>query len=358
MDIRISTILIAISLIPIQTIAQPILDFNVQPVFGNQMEYRVTDQETNLDPGDAGANQSWDLPFFSFFLASLDKSVVLPSSTPFAAKFPGAQYCIKTLIPSSPTKFEYYTKTDTSVQFLGQAFLGNIVYKNAPAWEQYYPMSFGDIKNGQFNGTLTIGTQVTYYRMQFQQEYDGFGSLSMGGALQYENSMRLKTSLTRIDSLPNTNGSHKRTVVSEVFFSWFVENHPGYVGLSSSYNTVQMTIAANGDTLQFQTLPTQYHYEWQEDLNVATNEIALNTNDVFTLSGNPSREWLTILPMLQQDMEAKICLIDINGRVLKQLKVNASKDIQIPVHDIAAGVYFVVWMDEQGVKAKQKWIKL
>ncbi|MDO8369009.1 MAG: T9SS type A sorting domain-containing protein [Saprospiraceae bacterium] len=359
MATRIYLSVLSTCLVACSAICQPVFDFDVEPVIGNKMEYVGTNLLPYTDPGSAGPDQVWDLPYSNSPFANLKQACLSSAGTPFAAQYPGAQYCVQTLITGSPTRFAYYSKTDSSTRFLGQAFLGNIVYKNVPAWEQIYPLNYGAIKFGQFSGTLKIGTQITYYRTHFQQQYDGYGSLNFGGGTpEHDNAMRIKTLLTRIDSLPAANGAHKRTVVTEEFYKWFVNGIPGYVALTSEVNAVQMVISASGDTSQFQQFPTQFSNEWQTKVSVETEEP--NVEDVynlFTIAGNPTHDCLTILPTKLGSQVTEITLVDLDGKSLFTLKAPGNEEkIEIPISSYPTGVYLAVLRTEDCTQVK-KWIK-
>jgi hypothetical protein len=339
--------------------AQPVFDFNVEPLLGDNMKYLSVSNETLTDPGPAGPNQTWVLPGEPTWQSNITVDFVAPSSTPFASNYPGATLCAKSLIAGSPTGFAYYSQTDSSMLYHGLSFLGNIVYKNTPAWEQVYPMHYDAVQSGHFTGTKKVGTQITYLRTQFQSHYDGYGTLSFGGGQPFANAIRVKTLVSRIDSLPAANGSHTRTLVNEEFYKWYVGGVRGYVAFISQVDAIQMTIAANGDTLQFQAFPSQFSSEWQKNVTVVSTQ-ELNTDvqqDLFTILGNPTNDCLMILPQQPVTQSVEVLIAGLDGKVLLQQKISGSEErIELPVASFPAGIYLVSFRLGNSVQSK-KWVK-
>ncbi len=351
---------VALGLLLVSMIAQtqPVLDFSVEPVLGNTMKYLGANQAQFPDPGNPGPDQEYDLPFLFGGASTLNLRCIAVAGTPFAAQYPAAQYCVKTEITGLPSKFAYYAKTDSSIRFLGQAFQGNVVYKNNPAWEQIYPLQFGEIKNGQFAGTLKSGNQTTYYRTQFQQHYDGYGTLSFDGSgSMYDPVMRVKSLITRVDSLPTTNGAHKRTVVIEESYKWFAPGIPGYVAFVSEVNAVQMTIAANGDTSQFQQFPPQFAAEQQVGFSVSAEEPSSIDAALFQVVENPVHDWLVMESDASTDPIVLVTVMDISGKIIASIQTTSPEALRIPVMDYPAGTYIVIGTSAQGVSSARKWIK-
>ncbi len=340
--------------------AQPVFDFNFEPLLGDTIKYQNLTNASLVDPGLAGPNQNWVLAGQSSWLSNLTVAFVTPSSTPFASNYPGATLCAKSLVTGSPTGFAYYSQTDSSTLFHGLSFLGNIVYKNTHAWEQVYPMHYDAVQSGHFTGTKKVGTQTTHFRTHFQSHYDGYGTLSFGGGPSFANAIRIKTLVSRIDSLPAANGSHTRTLVNEEFYKWYVEGVRGYVASISQVATMQMTIAANGDTLQFQAFPTQFSREVRSPFSVVSTQAFNNDvqQELFAILGNPTHDCLMILPQHPIAQSVEVLVASMDGKVMLQQKMSGSEDsIELQVASFPAGIYLVSYRFGNSVQSK-KWVKL
>ena len=100
--------------------AQPTINQASFPAFGTSITSREVDG-TGINPGPAGANQTWNFTAFPDTGAPVTGTYVNPSTTPFAAQFPTANYALQVQAEgnTSSTTYGYYKLDNSSFELLG-----------------------------------------------------------------------------------------------------------------------------------------------------------------------------------------------------------------------------------------------
>jgi hypothetical protein len=181
-------------------------DLPIDP--GTVIDYENSDVLVPIpvDPGSAGANQSWDFTGMTVS-ESFQHHWVDPATTPHASIFPEANRCVE----YDQSHWGYYKLNSSGLWWLGQ---DTSIYHNGEA-VYVYPCTFGD--------SWTTSWWVTPYPQttvvdSIEYEVDGWGTLT--DQMGTFNCLRFKRHLFMTIITPYTN-----VTTSYWGYDWFV---PGY----------------------------------------------------------------------------------------------------------------------------------
>lgn len=155
---------------PMFSIAQPtITATGVNPVIGES--YNI--QNCNyINPGNAGANQTWNLSAMTGTSVT-STSYVAPSSTPSGSSFPNSN--IAWSIPSSTVS--YYKTSSTALQYYGIASGSLIMSYSNPEDVLHYPFTYNNTYSDSWYTVFFNGAYTFYRRGTTNVTADGYGTL-------------------------------------------------------------------------------------------------------------------------------------------------------------------------------------
>jgi hypothetical protein len=157
-------------IIPLFSTAQPtITATGLNPVIGET--YNI--QNCNfINPGNAGANQTWNLSAM-IGTSVVSTSYVAPSSTPHGSSFPNSN--IAWSIPSSSVS--YYNASSSAMQYYGFA-AGSLVMSYAnPEDVLHYPFTYNNSYSDNWNTVYYNGAYTFYRNGTTNVIADGYGTL-------------------------------------------------------------------------------------------------------------------------------------------------------------------------------------
>lgn len=151
------TALLVLVLPPMSLLAQPTLNLgNMTPMEGSSVTYNYGPY---VEPGSAGANQTWDFSALSY--TEQHSVLFVPvSSTPNGSAFPGATVCQQYDPPN--TLYGYTQFSSGAVDALGTDFPGfSTVHFTDPRRSLEFPFTFNDTWTDTFAGDGTSFGGIT-----------------------------------------------------------------------------------------------------------------------------------------------------------------------------------------------------
>ena len=153
--------------------AQPSLTgSSINPVVG---DVYVMENTNYVNPGNPGANQTWDLTAAVISSAS-SWNVVTPSSTPYAASFPGSNIAMS----DGNGNYVYYNTSASAWQNIGtHVTTPATLYYADPEDLLRYPFTYNDSYSDTWNTTFTSAGFPFYRTGVTTITADGYGTLML-----------------------------------------------------------------------------------------------------------------------------------------------------------------------------------
>jgi hypothetical protein len=92
-----------------------------------------------------------------------------------------------------------------------------------------------------------------------------------------------------------------------------------------------------------------FETEFVQSLKVDTFE-----NNDFSLYPNPTNASIVVSLNHKNGLIQQLQIIDVLGKSVKEVKINASKEIKVDVSDLSKGVYLVEILSEKNIKTTKK----
>lgn len=310
------------------------------PSAGDTMRYRTT-VATGVDLDLTGPNVIWDFSALTPDAPGADTAVSV-SSTPFAYQlffnnpflYPqhdadfamkGQDFGFQTFLTVS-NLYDYYKKDATGYRNVG--FGANInglpsSTRRVPVdYIHRFPLEFGDEDSSFSNFSLSVPTLFSFEQDQWRYNtVDGWGTLYLpADTFQV---LRVRSVLQRSDTI----------YVNQFGFGFRVDEP----------ETVEYRYIAQGmdapvllvTTLAGQPTTARFYYD-PEEITTGVGQLATATAPV--LYPNPAETSFRL--QLPADHAGVLDLLDASGRVVRGgLVVRAGGSVNVPVQDLAAGVY-------------------
>ncbi|SFT41128.1 Por secretion system C-terminal sorting domain-containing protein [Lishizhenia tianjinensis] len=302
---------------------------DVSPVMGEVVDIVGVDY---VNPGSAGANQTWDF-------SNITTTNVTAQTEVFAsnANYPGANFnYVTTAVNGGQTSVtsNFVDLTANSVLVHGIEVTGADIVYSDPQLAMFFPMTLNDAQTDAFTATMT-GQGMTIDRTGTTTvTIDGEGTLILPNQT-YQNALRVHVTSTIEDAYM---GQVYATTTTEVY-AWYAAGVHGYI-LQFSSLTSQGQTAQSGAMFVDQTIGTE---EVEEDLTL-------------TISPNPFNTEVKI-DNLTESVE-KIEIYDLSGKVVKTVVTENVTSTIIATDDLQKGMYILKAFGEEGeVLDTQKVVK-
>ena len=333
--------------------AQPTLTSSWAPNIGDMVQDVVGANAINLEPGDNGANASWDysavmpdnnVPVGNFEYAD-------PSVSSFANLFPEATIAVVVsgIDPNTlPTTF--YKASNDKMELLGNALpTVNFSYDDPQKLAQF-PFSYGDSFEDDFAATNDIIGIMSFVSGHMTVTADAYGTIKTPKGT-FDDVIRIKTETTRRDSTPIAPGSESIVTLNTINYSWYkntIGNNIASLTIESGEN---ITIAA-GQTIVTEIEETRA-FSWNNLTTSSTFEKINGTLpfEINSIGPNPVVNDFKINLKSECNCNIEVKIISTFGQIIKRDQFDlyqGDNDLIIEAADFPAGNYFVKLIHENG----------
>lgn len=291
-----------------------------------------------MNPGPAGANQTWNLtPFTTAFTNTVN--CVTPGSTPYGSSFTNATVA-STSTSGTVTTYAYIKSSATAMQNYGAAIPQStatvvIPYSN-PEDFLHYPFTMGNSYTDTWATTFTLSTSgvtnTTYRNGTDSVTADGYGTLTTPDGT-FANVLRVHFVQNYHDSTVITGfptaylGDYRNDE-----YMWYLNgNHSAIASVSALHSVTSFT---NSMT---------YSANYLQGVVVGIEQQSAISNSL-SLFPNPASSVLNIELNLSEDQKADIKIINSLGQQVNALTnmqgVQGSNRFKVNVDGLPEGIYF------------------
>jgi hypothetical protein len=299
--------------------AQPVLTASgITPVIGDHF---VRKQSHYISPGNAGANQIWDLQKMETFITS-ESTILLPSTVYLGDTF-GLANIVSTDFNSSISFF--FKTTPAGIYYYGYSYLTQKAFMKYQDPEQRFrfPFAMNDAYSDSFSGEFMAGQNQFYRKGKITVTADGYGKLHLPGT-QFSNVMRIHLVENYTDSSKATSPMF---IKSDMYY-WYKEGiHDPlavvYIDSSQSWSPISGGSFITGFT----------GINEQTDLSASIQ-----------LFPNPASTKVNIRTTLKADQPVSVTVLTPDGREVIDRMISGTygvNDNELDITGLPCGIYMV-----------------
>ena len=319
-----------LGLFALGAMAQPTINLASVPGFGTTITTRDVDG-TGINPGPAGANQTWNFTAYPDTGAPVSLTYVNPASTPFAVDFPNSNYAFESETIDGATNYGYYNLNASSFELLGNATANGdnttqVISLSNPQTALSFPATFNSTNSDTYkvefaNELFSIASTGTSTYLA-----DAYGTLTTSSGT-YNNVLRLKRRNTSLDTISSPFGMFYGTSSSTAYEYMRVAAGATLAAWTISYDTSQTDLG--GETISLNTRHTTGEFP------AATEQ----ANNAFNLGVFPNPASNQVLIMLTED--AIVSVFDLGGRAVlaQDFSLSGNKMPILDVSTLPSGTY-------------------
>jgi|GEM_PF-5667181 len=325
--------------------AQPVITSDYNPIFGDTYVYKIVDDTSTAQPGQAGSGVTWNLASMHGQLTTRQYNWKQTALTNDAGIFGVNSNLAAEIIQNgfSP-RYEYYQ--------VGSGFTGDMqkvgthidfaVTNFSTGYMQFdYPLSYGQSCTDSMIGS----TGVAFVNGRSTTSYDGYGTLQLeaqsGG--NFSNVARLVVDENYIVNYGPIETHHATT------YYWLDHTTANLTKQPIAIIMIHEWIDLNGT-------PQREKVAFMRQI-LFINGVTQSTLDASNVSvfPNPFENKITFsLPGINSEIRITIC--DVTGRILSEMayeKNAASRDESVLLNDLPDGVYFAKISSDKGTVVKR-----
>ncbi len=307
--------------------AQPSYNLQLAPAgsISNNQSYALSSE---VNPGPAGANQTWSFTLPDTGIPAPIFEYLLPSNTPYPDSFPTSTLASKTIVSQGPIQyqlFSYYRSTGNITEQVGsisifQQFALTSRYSN-PETLIWNSLPYNQIQSDNFYSIMFADTSYGSKTII----YDAYGSISIPQGL-FGNVVRLKQSRILSSNSPLSNGSKNTTylwikagpVVYNPVFSLSIDTSDGIDG--------GIMVRRNA------IVPRQL-----------TNTKILFSDSEVSVFPNPVADKLNIRFTPKNGESLMVTIFDMQGRIYEEIPEVMHQEglVQVETQKLPPGLYSV-----------------
>lgn len=340
--------------------AQPTLQNNVFPDIGD-VATTASGDTLNIEPGNAGANQTWDFTNLHIQTGTVATQAVYVAveGTPYAASFPTANIAVK-INEGTTAVYSYARKETGQFSSLGTGTDGFLQTYTDPEIVLKAPLNFNGSFEDDYAYTTDAGNDLFLYTEGSQTlTYDAYGTLKtpLGN---FNNAIRTKSVSSQVDSA-TISGFVIINHTNSITYDWLVANQAGPVVSISYTSSISETRIPGIDTTITETpLTKSVSYISAAATSVFSAPTALSGLSITALGPNPAVDQLTLRFDAENSGQAlRVLITDATGKEVENQSIRTvagENTWSLPVGRLAAGNYFLTLTDGRGVMTKG-WVK-
>ncbi|MFN0275213.1 MAG: T9SS type A sorting domain-containing protein [Chitinophagales bacterium] len=283
-------------------------------------------EEISLEPGDGGADVTWDFSTAVLNGGTDMREVVDAATSTYGSDFPDANIATVT----NDTSFTYYFISGVLLSYYGTATPSLSQIFDEPADLVDFPVTYNDTKTDDFSGSATIlGFEATLTGSSTMIA-DGYGTVILPGGASYSDVLRLKLDL---NILAEVTGLPITAEINSTIYYWLLD---GITGPVIQYTSAETAISG------FPTTPAIF--------------IDVNDDLLADVSGPPAISF-NVFPTLADEFinvssetGGQISIYTLTGEKMLSQKVVSSDEVK--TNSFPEGNYLVVLQTEKGLASK------
>ena len=300
--------------------AQPLITYSGNaPQIGDSYEFSV--DSTNIDPGSAGANQSWD---FSTITPSsfYSVAVVSPGSTPFASDFPESNIAFQY---TGDTEWYGYINVNTS------DLLNNGVGFDPGGDNEYfihytdavklikYPFSYNDSYTDSYYTCYTMSEGMDIHEhSNVTVTADAWGSVSTPAGV-YNNTLRVKLEFSGTDSVFVMGNFMYVTTHSLTQYEWYTATSHSVI--------ISICVNTDGSSISYRS----------DDVGIDEQASSLKQIQLYP---NPATDKIDIELPMELDNSTEVNIYNSLGKQVKRFTRGKGK-LTADISSLSPGLYIV-----------------
>jgi hypothetical protein len=301
----------------VRVVAQPILTAATLNPVPTEVFYGHSCDVTGITPGAAGASVTWN--FAGLTELNRDTTTLLACSPSFHCdSFPGSNFVMY------DNYDDYYGIADTSkLVFTGAYISSQYLHLHGESMILFYPATYNSVHVDSYSYNIPF---VDAYREIDSFIGDGYGTLILPTGT-FTNVLRIH----EIGYVWDTSAFGGTSVYRTESYNWYMTGFH------------HQLLVVNVDT----TMPggpyTSNAEYYTQGVPLAVRAVG-NTTDVLVYP-NPAADVIHAKFSLPENVNARVTLSDVTGRVVAAIGANGLKqgmnDVQIPLSGIPAGLYMM-----------------
>lgn len=307
------------------------------PAVGDINRYINVDS-TNINPGTAGANQTWDFSNLVLHSKVSSESWVAPSTTTYSILFSASSVSFKDV----GEVWVFYTASDSTLVLDGKgtSYTGGVNYSDNQIIYRY-PFTYGnkvsDKLSTKYKVSVPSSTNMKRYGTSYT-EADGYGTLKLPAGITINNALRVKHTATVVDTVEGFSpfAALLYNVMTQTTYYWFDNINKVPVFKINIYTNV----------------PNSAGYfpsgTWVYMLDALVSAKNISNNSNIQIYPNPAKDVLNITA----EKNSTVDIYSVSGQLIKSMKLEVMNN-QINISGFNAGVYTVkVSNDKEVIHSK------
>ncbi len=264
------------------------------------------------DPGKGGANQVWDFSQSKetkemTIRQTEDRTITSNNNLNLVCDEGGEK---NTIFEISKSKKMYWGLENSVVK----------IKFNEPIVDLKFPFSYGEKVEGIMDGTYTENGKTNPIKGTYTTQVDAWGTVILPDGNSYQNVLRVKVEKNYTQTFQSVNGTESEYQISSVRYQYFAKGvrYPILIILESEVKSDCKCTCSNKIKEAYYEAPAFILQDFGKDA-VAEKEDAVIRNFEYNVSPNPFENELRIAFSLSKNANIEINLVDINGKIVKQI---------------------------------------
>ena len=325
--------LIFVSIIAVLSVfSQPVLTSSINLTIGDTYQYNGYQEVTNIEPGEGGANLTWDFSNINGnFYTGIGAICVDPSTTPFADSVAVAAANICTSPVGGIGPYQYYDNDNSSQNLIAMGFMAESGNSFSTYTNVLTACEFPFTYNDSFDDTwelMTYNINDGYYNMRdsafMTVEADAYGTITTPLGV-FSNTLRVKTTTIDYSWMRFEAGGDWIPLGSftDIEYKWFAPN------IKVPVMFIQ----------EMEWMPNSYSVRYLADYDFTTG-IKDNADYHLEIFPNPTTDRVSIKT---DELIDRISIYTLNGHQLNVVNSQSSQSHQkiINLSSYPKGVYLI-----------------
>lgn len=208
--------------------------------------------------------------------------------------------------------------TPSEKRYFGLKSKNTTIKFEEPIVDLFFPMSYGDSKLGAMVGTYETANITSYIDGTYSTKADAYGTLILPNGNVYYNALRVKVEKNYLQEFNNS-----KYTIHTVRYQYFVDGarYPVIIAVESEVASDCNCKCENSVSKEmFMEIPAVYGNDAIKNVTVRGSKESNDDADFnYLVTPNPFTEYINVALTIEKDAEISIDILDMNGKVMKQL---------------------------------------